>query len=696
MSKQPLERGDDVGRRPADSDFRERAVDEAYREKHADQKASDKQPSADLPTVLLVDAVSQQRVAEHVLRILQSQEPAKSEYKLAESMRQLSQNPELQRKILFGSPELTEGLINSALLLDDVKRSGKRLGEQFSGPYLTDGERKILDSLRYHWRKDGTVVDKEVSGFASSVGAGISASISAGLAAKIEQSPDGQTITDEDKKEFAEAAEAVGKIVAALFDKDTTKDNPYGPPPIVRTADLREMSEKVFSRIDSDGNGYMSFEELGRAVQDDQFQGQEAQVVSALYYSREKLQGLKHDGFWFVDHNGVSMADLAKFDEIESKRTADSTGAGAVSMWASDDNNFRKVDADGNGFIEMREVERALQSSGISDQERAALQYMRDKHNDIEDSSNDEWFWENNGITRADIASWQAHVDQKGDDAELVGGAFYAMYRTSESQTGEVNRNLFADAADPINSINPDAIRQGTIGDCYFLAALASVAKSEPQLIRDMIKDNGNGTYTVTFPGAPDQPITVTAPTQSEMGLYNAGSKHGTWAIVLEKAFGVYNKNNPDLIDRFRRFFLPSPNTPSDGADHGGWPAVAVKVLTGRDSDLRNPGHTDSAELADKLDQAFNSYPKKAVTATTPLENPFLEPFGWSDEYTKDGFRKTHAFSIVGFERDARADGGGFVIVRNPWGQAEGTTGGTIRVPLNDFRRNFDEVSIER
>jgi hypothetical protein len=46
---------------------------------------------------------------------------------------------------------------------------------------------------------------------------------------------------------------------------------------------------------------------------------------------------------------------------------------------------------------------------------------------------------------------------------------------------------LFADA------------RQGRVGDCYFLAALAELAQDRPQAIRDMFTDNGDGTYTVRF-----------------------------------------------------------------------------------------------------------------------------------------------------------------------------------------------------
>lgn len=45
----------------------------------------------------------------------------------------------------------------------------------------------------------------------------------------------------------------------------------------------------------------------------------------------------------------------------------------------------------------------------------------------------------------------------------------------------------------------PQDIRQGGIGDCYFLAVLGSIAKRRPQDLLNMIKDNGDGTVTVRF-----------------------------------------------------------------------------------------------------------------------------------------------------------------------------------------------------
>jgi tetratricopeptide (TPR) repeat protein len=49
------------------------------------------------------------------------------------------------------------------------------------------------------------------------------------------------------------------------------------------------------------------------------------------------------------------------------------------------------------------------------------------------------------------------------------------------------------------DQVSPSAVLQGGLGSCYFHSPIAALAKSNPKKIPPMIKENGDGTYTVTF-----------------------------------------------------------------------------------------------------------------------------------------------------------------------------------------------------
>lgn len=49
------------------------------------------------------------------------------------------------------------------------------------------------------------------------------------------------------------------------------------------------------------------------------------------------------------------------------------------------------------------------------------------------------------------------------------------------------------------DGISPASVKQGGLGSCYFHSTVAALAQSNPDLLKGMITDNGNGTYVVQF-----------------------------------------------------------------------------------------------------------------------------------------------------------------------------------------------------
>jgi hypothetical protein len=68
------------------------------------------------------------------------------------------------------------------------------------------------------------------------------------------------------------------------------------------------------------------------------------------------------------------------------------------------------------------------------------------------------------------------------------------------TDTGLVMWNFNDRALFPSRSPTKNDLFQGkTLGDCYFLSALAAIADSDPEFIRNMVVALGDGTYAVRF-----------------------------------------------------------------------------------------------------------------------------------------------------------------------------------------------------
>jgi Calpain family cysteine protease len=206
--------------------------------------------------------------------------------------------------------------------------------------------------------------------------------------------------------------------------------------------------------------------------------------------------------------------------------------------------------------------------------------------------------------------------------------------------------------------------RQGYLGDCYFIASLASIAAKNVDAIRDMFIDNGDGTFTIRFftgsygnhfsnsvvtsgfisgTGVADY-ITVNRqlPTYSNgalaysgNGLSASSSTTPLWIALAEKAYAQWNQTGNSGRDGTNRY----------SSIEGGWMTQVNAQVLGYNS----TNHLTSSSSKQTLVNAVNS--NQAVT------------IGTQPGATTGGLIGGHAYVVTGY--NASTDR---FTLHNPWG----------------------------
>ncbi|MBL7486543.1 C2 family cysteine protease, partial [Frankia sp. AgW1.1] len=203
-----------------------------------------------------------------------------------------------------------------------------------------------------------------------------------------------------------------------------------------------------------------------------------------------------------------------------------------------------------------------------------------------------------------------------------------------------------ADRTDAVvrDGIFSSDVGQGGVDDCYLAAALVGLARQRPALLADGIRENANGTFTVTlYRDGRAFPVTVTRdlpglasgdglgdaagrPARTGMAAYDGTGRPELWAAVYEKAYarahGGYDSIN------------------------GGDPGVATSDLTGRPHRTLRPGEVSVGELAARLAAG------DVVIVSTDGEAPRVG----------SGLVGRHAYTVLAVDV-----AGGRVQLRNPW-----------------------------
>ena len=187
-------------------------------------------------------------------------------------------------------------------------------------------------------------------------------------------------------------------------------------------------------------------------------------------------------------------------------------------------------------------------------------------------------FWVDSGDTLYNVTS----AETAAGNVHTVGQFFVPSTNGSGPVPLDINGQALADPLTGYGYANLSAcplfvdgpqyndISQGNMGDCYFMASLASMAQQNPNVIRQLVTSLGDGTYAVRF-YRNNQAVYVRV--DGDLPVYSGSSlayAHYSptgeiWAPLVEKAYAEFrcNDNNYDSLNggwmgcRLRRHHQP-------------------------------------------------------------------------------------------------------------------------------------------
>ncbi|MDQ7825880.1 MAG: C2 family cysteine protease [Candidatus Eremiobacteraeota bacterium] len=344
------------------------------------------------------------------------------------------------------------------------------------------------------------------------------------------------------------------------------------------------------------------------------------------------------------------------------------TGAPPTTFSQTARSNFAQWDTNHDGSLSREELQNAIVSSSNRGDNAAALSTLYTLYDKIRSLYPDGTFVEG-GVSLNDLSVYE-HRNQNSpndDTTSSINGRFSSM----RAQIAGQSRQVFANGAP-----NPEAIQQGYLGDCYFIAPLYGLCRNNPQAVRNMITDNGNGTYTVRLPGR--DPATVSTPTDAEIAIYACAGADGLWLAIIEKAYGQTINNGA---------WFSTSTIPAEAADGGGLIRTGLGAVTGHGVDVDWLWCTRYGTTRNKLQEALQN--GRVITAAT-VRNPSLR-----------GIAGNHAYAITGHNADTNR-----IRFRNPWGfggeptnaggQAQdGSNDGIFEISMEDFYANFTAIGYD-
>jgi hypothetical protein len=240
------------------------------------------------------------------------------------------------------------------------------------------------------------------------------------------------------------------------------------------------------------------------------------------------------------------------------------------------------------------------------------------------------------------------------------------------------------------SGLDPSHVRQKGMGDCYLMAAMAAVARANPDAIRKLIKPTGDGKYAVSLYEhrwlGPDpvhtEIVDTTVPVDaSGKPLYGEGdltikgdveADRPLWPLLIEKAYAQW-KGGWNAIG------------------HGGQVSGALETLTGHEASQKKTSDYEPAQIGQIMEKEIKE--GKALEAQTGDMPKDFTPLGTTGQAGEHqamvGGKKVtfgHAYAVGRVEPAVMT-----IDLQNPWGYDH-----IEEMQLGDFKRSFYAWSEEK
>jgi len=239
----------------------------------------------------------------------------------------------------------------------------------------------------------------------------------------------------------------------------------------------------------------------------------------------------------------------------------------------------------------------------------------------------------------------------------------------------------FVKGADDEHAVDPDDVAQGSLGDCYLMAAMVAVARAEPDAIQNLIHDNEDGTFDVnlhlrdSWYGSPKEKTHTVdtrlpekfegTPLYAKLGDETPEAQE-MWPALLEKALaqekGAYEEIRGSKIN-------------SGGFKFAG----ALELLTGKGDTSMAVGDMEEDDILLKIQKALAD--KKPVVAG--VHNMKDEPEK-ANEARKHNVYGNHAYAPESVDLENRT-----ISLTNPWGKKH-----VEAIPVSEFTKYYSKIRI--